>query len=94
MKIPDGEGSELWNNKFSLFCVHRAMGLRPKSSIFVRRCHQLLSGIIANDHLPQVSRRSRSSANDKGDNEVKPGAVHKSACIYSMAKETPRKPQL
>ena len=36
-------------------------------------CHQRLSRFLANDHLPQVSRQSRMSANNKGDNEVKPG---------------------
>ena len=38
-----------------------------------RRCHQLLYELLANGHLPRVSRRS---ANDKGDNDMKPEAGH------------------
>jgi hypothetical protein len=34
------------------------------------------------------------SANNKGDNEVSPGAVHRSPDIYFMANEKHRKPQL
>jgi hypothetical protein len=33
-------------------------------------CHQLLSGFLLNGHLPRVSRQSRLSANDNGDNEM------------------------
>ena len=32
--------------------------------------------------------------NDKGDNEMIPGAVHRSPGIYHTAEENPRKPQL
>ena len=35
-----------------------------------------------------MSRQSRLSANDKGDNEVKPGAVHRSPGIYLTAEES------
>ena len=35
-----------------------------------------------------------SVANDKGDNEMIPGAVHRSPGICLMAEENPRKPQL
>ena len=35
-----------------------------------------------------------SLANDKGDNEVIPGAVHRSPGICLTAEENPRKPQL
>ena len=38
------------------------------------RCHQLLSGFLAKDHLPRVSRQSRLSTNGKGDNEMIPAA--------------------
>ena len=31
--------------------------------------YQLLSGFLANGHLPRVTFQSRLSANDKGDNE-------------------------
>ena len=36
----------------------------------------------ANDHLPRVSRQS---ANDKSDNEVKPGAANRYPGIYLAA---------
>ena len=58
------------------------------------RCHQILSGFLANGHLPRVSRQSRLSANDKGDNEIIPGAVHRAPDIYLTAEESPGKPQL
>ena len=35
-----------------------------------------------------------SVANDKGDNEMIPGAVHRSSGICLTAEENPRKPQL
>ena len=38
--------------------------------------------------------QSRLSANDKGDNEAKPGAVHRSPGIYLIAEENPEKSQL
>ena len=37
---------------------------------------------------------SHQSANDMGDNDVKPGAGHRSSEIYLTAEENPRKPQL
>ena len=40
----------------------------------VLRCHQVLSGSLANSHLPQ---ESRLSANDKSNKEMKPRAVHR-----------------
>ena len=43
--------------------------------------------------MSQMSSQSRLSANDKGDNEVKPGAVHRSPDIYFAAEENPGKPQ-
>ena len=45
--------------------------------------HQLLSGFLANGHLARVSRLS---ANDKIDNEMVPGAVHRSPGIYLTAR--------
>ena len=39
--------------------VHWAMGCGQKNFKLVWRCHQLLSGFIAKDHLPRVSRQSR-----------------------------------
>ena len=38
-------------------------------------------------HLPRVSHQSSLMANDKGDNEVKPEAVHRSPGIYLAAEE-------
>jgi hypothetical protein len=52
----------------------------------VWRFHQLLSRFLANGHLPQVSHQS---ANDKFDNEIIPGAVHKSFGL--TAEEIPGK---
>ena len=45
-------------------------------------------------HLSRVSRQPRLSANDKGDNAVKPGNVHRSPRIYLLVEENPGKPQL
>ena len=45
-------------------------------------------------YLPRVSRQSRLSANDKGNNEMIPGAVHRSHGIYLTAEKTPGIPQL
>ena len=58
----------------------------------VWRCHQL-SEFLAKENLPRVLRQSCLSANDKGDNEMKLGAVHRSG-IYLTAEENPGKPQL
>ena len=44
--------------------------------------------------LPRVSRQSRPSANDKGDNEMKLVALHRSPSIWLTTEETPGKPQL
>ena len=44
--------------------------------------------------LPRVSRQSRLSPNDKGDNEMIPGAVHRSLEICRTAEENPRQSQL
>ena len=44
-------------------------------------------------HLSLVSRQSRLSANDQGDNDMFPGAVHRSG-IYLTADENPKIPQI
>jgi hypothetical protein len=49
-----------------------------KSFKLVWRCHQLLSGFLANDLLPRVSRQSPKY---NGDNEMIPGSVHTSPGI-------------
>ena len=46
-------------------------GLLPKKSFKpVCRCYHLPSGFLVIGHLPRVSRQSRLSANDKGNNKV------------------------
>ena len=60
----------------------------------MRRCHQLLSGFLAKGHVPRGSRQSYLLANDKGDNEVMPGAVHRFLGIYLTAEDNPGNPQL
>ena len=57
-------------------------------------CHQLLNRFLANGQLPRMSRHSRLSTSDKGDNEIIPGDVHRSPCIYLIAKENSEKSQL
>ena len=69
------------------------MGCGKNSFKLVWRCHQLLSGFLPNDHLPRVSWQSPLSANDKGDNEVKPGAMHRSPRVYLTTEGNPGKPQ-
>ena len=64
--------------------VLEAMFCGQKSLLLVWRCHQLLSGLIANNHFPRVSRQSRLSANDRGDDMI-PGTVHRSPDIYLTA---------
>ena len=46
-------------------CCSRSHGLQ--SNKLLRQCHQLLSGLLANGHLPRVLRLS---TNDKDDNEM------------------------
>jgi hypothetical protein len=46
-------------------------------------------GFLADDHLPAVLRLSHLSDNNKGDNAVKPGAVHGSYVIY-LRTENPK----
>ena len=55
------------------------------------QCYQLLSGFLAKGHLLRVSHQSH--LNNKGDNEMISGAVHRPD-IYLTAEENPRKPQL
>ena len=44
--------------------------------------------------LARVSRQSRMLTNDKGDNEMIPGAEQRSLGIYLSDEEKPGKPQL
>jgi hypothetical protein len=57
-------------------------------------CHQLLSKFLAKGYLPRGSRQSRLLANDKGNNEKIPGAVHRYPGIHFIAEEIPVIPQL
>ena len=70
--------------------VHGAMGCGHKSFKLVWRCHQLVLFRGRRPLAPSVM----SVTNDKGDNEMIPGAVHRSPAIYLRAEENPRKPQL
>ena len=65
--------------------------LEPKK-LSVSVAGPLLSGFLAKDQLPRVS--VTSVANDKGDNEMILGAVHRSPGICLTAEENPRKSQL
>ena len=67
------------------------MSCGEKSLMLFWRCHQILSGFLA--LAPNVSSIT-SSANDKGDNEMIPGAVHKSPGICLKVKENPENSQL
>jgi hypothetical protein len=67
------------------------MDCSQKSLTIIWRCHQFLSGFLANGYLLLVSRLS---ANDKGDNEMLLGTVHRPPGIYLTAEENFRKPQL
>ena len=53
--------------------------------------HQFLPEFLAKDHLTRVARQL---ANDKDDNEVKPGTVHRLSRISLTAEENPGKSQL
>ena len=47
-----------------------------------------MSWVLAIGHLPRVSFQS---SNDKGDNEMIPGALHKPPGIYLTVEENPDK---
>ena len=64
-----------------------------KSFELVWRYHHLLSRVLAKATSPECH-ISHVSANDKDDNEMILGAVHRSLGIYLTAVENPRKPWL
>jgi hypothetical protein len=70
------------------------MGCIQKSFKLVWRCHQFLSEFLEKGYLPRISRQSRLSAHDKGNNEMIPGTVHRSHGIYFTAEENSGKLQL
>ena len=51
--------------------------------------HQLLSEFLAKDHLPQMSRQLRMTANDNDGNEMIQGTVHRSPGIYLRLRKIP-----
>ena len=77
-----------------LLCYHGAMGCDQKNFKLVWRCHQLLSRFFVKGYLHRVSRQSHILGNDKGDNEMIQGTVHRYPGIYLTAEENPGKPQL
>ena len=80
--------------RISCSIVHGAMSCSQKKLYASLRCIQLLSGFLAIDHLPLMSRESRLSDNCKSDNGVKLGTVQRSADFYLTAQENPGNPQL
>ena len=54
----------------------------------------VISGFLAKGQLSIVSGQLRMSANDKGDNKMTSGFVHRSPGIYHAAEENSWKPQL
>ena len=55
---------------------------------------QLLSESLSKDNLPRESRQSCLSANDKSNNEMIPGDVHRFPGICLTAEENSGQPQL
>ena len=77
-------------NKQGDMCHHvGAIGCSHKSVKLRWRCRQLLSAFLANGHLAGMSHQSRRLTNDKGDNDMRPGAMHSSPGIYLTSKENP-----
>ena len=79
----NGERRRLYNEEIHSLCHSPKIVLSQepwtvtkRSFRLVWRCHQLLSEFLLKCHLPRVSRESRLSANDKGD-EIIPGAVNR-----------------
>ena len=64
-----------------------AAAKKKKTLKLVWQYHHLLSWFSANGHLSRVSRQSHLSSNNKGDNVMKPGVVHRSPGIYLTAEE-------
>ena len=62
-KVEKDKTGSLWL-LLLLPAAHGAMGCGQKSFKLVWRCHQLLSGFLAKDHLPRVSRPLPRSLNE------------------------------
>ena len=67
---------------FFFFCME-PWAVAKKWIMLVQQCQQ-----------PLVPNVMSVTSVDKGDNEMKPGVVHKSPIIYLTAEEKPGKPQL
>ena len=67
---------------FAVPTVHGAMDCGQENFKLVWPCHQLLFGLLAEDHLPRVSRQSRLSANDR--------VIMRFPCIYFRVEENLR----
>ena len=67
-------------------------GFRSKILTLVWRCHHQLPWFLGKRHLLRVSQQSRLAANDKGNNEMIPGDVHRYTGIF--IEENSGKPQL
>jgi hypothetical protein len=59
----------------------RQRGKREEKGKVWKGCSQVLSKFVTNDQLPRVSPQLPLSANEKGDNEMKPGTVYRSPGI-------------
>ena len=79
-----------YNEENILPDVYGIMACGQKSFKLVWRCHQLLFGFLANDHLSRVSRLSTNDIND----ETKPQVLHRCLGIYLTAEENPWKSEL
>ena len=64
--------------------------MQTKSFMLVRWCQHLLSGFLTTATGPLVSHL----LDDKGDNKMKPWAIHRFPSIYLTVKDNLEKPQL
>ena len=76
------------------FGVHGAIGCGQKNFTLLWQCQQLLSRVPNQRPLASSVASVTLIANDKGDNEMILGAVHRSPGICLTVEENPRKPQL
>ena len=65
------------------------MGCGQKNFTLLYRCHQLLSGFLAKAQMTRVSSQSLLYANNKGDNEMIPQAVHRSGICLTAEDISP-----
>ena len=71
--------------------ISGAMGCDQKCFKIAWRFHQLLSRFLVKGHLPRLSSQLRLSANDNGDNEMMPGAVHELLAFTVWLRKTSAK---